>query len=144
MAKNNNRDDFPQSIKDIAAKRVCYQCSICHCPTISASEEGDDKVSSIGVASHICAAAPKGPRYDESMTNEERKSIDNCIWLCQTHSKLIDNDEKKFTVEKLKEFKRQAEETVKIAVEQGKSFLSDVQKRGLSLKKIFKPFLIAL
>lgn len=137
MAKNNNRDDFPQSIKDIAAKRVCYQCSICHCPTISASEEGDDKVSSIGVASHICAAAPKGPRYDESMTTEERKSIDNCIWLCQTHSKLIDNDEKKFTVEKLKEFKRQAEEMVKIAVEQGKSFLSDVQNSGLPLKKIF-------
>ena len=41
---------------------------------------------------HICAAAQGGPRYDASMTPEERKSFENGIWLCQSCSKLIDTD----------------------------------------------------
>ena len=33
-----------------------------------------NKIINIGVAAHICAAAPGGPRYDSAMTEEERKS----------------------------------------------------------------------
>lgn len=39
---------------------------------------------------HIAAAEPGGPRFDPSMTDEERRSIDNLILLCQAHHTLVD------------------------------------------------------
>ena len=92
------RDDFSKDTIRRAAGRVGYRCSFPGCPnsTIGASLEDSSKVSTTGVAAHICAAARGGPRYDEKMTVDERRSVDNCIWLCQTHSKLIDTDEKTY------------------------------------------------
>lgn len=43
-----------------------------------------------GEAAHICAASSGGPRYDPNMTNEERNSIDNLMYLCPNHHKEID------------------------------------------------------
>lgn len=106
------RDNFSVDTIRKAAGRVGYRCSFPRCPnlTVGASMENNSKVSITGVACHICAAAKGGPRYDDSMTPEERKGIDNCIWMCQTHSKLIDTDERKYTVELLKQWKKDAEE----------------------------------
>lgn len=39
---------------------------------------------------HIAAAERGGPRFDSSMTDEERRSIDNLILLCQAHHNLVD------------------------------------------------------
>ena len=58
---------------------------------------------------HITAAAPGGPRYDASLTREERRHQSNGIWLCQIHAKQIDDDEKAFKVETLKAWKEKAE-----------------------------------
>lgn len=115
---SNLRDDFSEATKRNAALRVGYRCSFkdCNCPTVGASMESKDKSSSIGVAAHICAAAPGGPRYDETMTQEERKDISNCIWMCQTHAHLIDTDEKKYTVELLREWKTNAEQAASEAL----------------------------
>lgn len=63
----------------------------------------------IGVAAHITAAAPGGPRYDASLPNKERKSAENGIWLCQICAKLIDNDPERYPVEVVYEWKRGAE-----------------------------------
>ncbi len=104
------RDNFPPKIIEIAAKRVAYRCSLCEKPTIGPSQENNSAVSNTGVASHICAAAEGGPRYDPSMTAQQRKAIENCIWLCQTHSKLIDTDIAKYTVDYLRKLKQEAEE----------------------------------
>ena len=89
MARTN-RDDFSTSTKDKAAKRSAYRCAFCGKPTIGPSFENNEAVSNTGVAAHICAAAPGGKRYDPNMTPEQRKSIDNCVWMCQTHAHLID------------------------------------------------------
>ncbi|MEP6145848.1 MAG: hypothetical protein ABJ201_00450, partial [Nisaea sp.] len=64
----------------------------------------------IGQASHICAAAPGGPRYDAQMTPEERASADNGIWLCDVHGRAVDAKDSKFTVEELRRWKRQTNE----------------------------------
>ncbi len=64
----------------------------------------------IGVAAHICAASPGGPRFDASQTKEQRKSIENGIWLCNGCAKLIDDDEARFPVQELVRLKREAEQ----------------------------------
>jgi hypothetical protein len=77
----------------------------------------------IGKAAHICGASP-GPgsrRYDASMTPEERKSIDNAIWLCADHADLVDDDEVLYTVEKLRAMKREHEAACAQGVRLGKS-----------------------
>ncbi|CAN7493890.1 NACHT domain-containing protein [Rhizobium sp. LjRoot254] len=53
----------------------------------------------IGVAAHICAAAPGvgARRYRADMTPDQRKSHENGIWLCQDCAKAIDSDDPIFT-----------------------------------------------
>lgn len=106
-----NRDNFSSSTKNLLAKRVGEKCSnpSCRKPTCAANE-APDKIINIGVAAHICAAAKGGPRYDENMTPEERKSPENGIWLCQSCSKLIDTDITRYTREVLINWKRVAED----------------------------------
>lgn len=105
---NNNRDNFFAKTILTLAQRVNSICSRCFVGTTGPSFDG--KVINNGVAAHICAAAPGGPRYDPNMTKEERSSQDNGIWLCTSCSKIIDRDPKRYTVEMLKEMKKNAEE----------------------------------
>ena len=105
------RDEFSQSVKDNIAKRVGNRCSNPYCRNItSGPQENPAKSINVGVASHITAASPEGPRYDDTLTPEKRESSENGIWLCQNCAKLIDNDVKKFPVEKLYYWKKRAEE----------------------------------
>lgn len=105
-----NRDDFTTKTVDILAKRVGFLCSNpdCRKPTVGPNSE-KNKATIVGVAAHITAASPGGPRYDENLTTEERKDIDNGIWLCVNCSTIIDKDPKAFPVEKLYNWKEFSE-----------------------------------
>ena len=109
----SNRDDFSPSVIAALAKRCGYLCSFpdCNAATIGPSNEGSEKISNVGVACHISAAAPgKGSRrYDPLISSVERSAIENGIWMCQTHSKLIDTDEELYSVQTLKSWKEIAE-----------------------------------
>lgn len=112
MARSN-RDEFSQKDKTTLCLRAGTHCSnpSCRKPTTGPTTDRH-KVNSIGQAAHITAAAP-GPgaaRYDPSMTPAERSDIDNGIWLCQNCATMIDRDADRYTVEMLKEWRRQAEE----------------------------------
>jgi hypothetical protein len=50
----------------------------------------------VGVAAHITAASAGGPRYNPELSPEQRRHIDNGIWLCQNCAKLIDSDISRF------------------------------------------------
>lgn len=108
---SSNRDDFNSKTRDILAQRVAFRCSNpdCRKPTIGPNSE-QTKVTRIGIAAHICAAAPGGPRYDENMTKEERENISNGIWLCSDCAKLIDVDVNKYTIHLIYAWKKAAEE----------------------------------
>jgi hypothetical protein len=103
------RDEFSAKIKRILASRVGYRCSNPECQraTIGPASDGDESMN-VGVAAHITAAAPGGPRYDQGLTAEERKSAANGIWLCQGCGKLIDSDEKRFTSDLIRKWKKDA------------------------------------
>ena len=114
------RDNFPKSTKDRLGRRVGFRCSNPDCQKLTCGPHTDpDKSVNIGVAAHITAASPGGPRYDASITTEDRASIRNGIWLCQFHAKLIDDDEERYPVDILHEWKRQAEAEVRRQLEGG-------------------------
>jgi hypothetical protein len=107
MARNNFTKDVVQRVAAFAG----HTCSnpACTNPTTSAPEVGENPVR-IGVAAHIRAASPGGPRYDPSQTEGERKSIDNALHLCQNCAKVIDsNGGLDYSVETLRSWKKQRE-----------------------------------
>lgn len=107
MARNA---DFDQKTRLELERRVNSRCSNPACGRVTSGPKvTEDGVINIGKAAHICAASKGGPRYDPSMTNEERKSISNGIWLCSVCHDLVDNDEKRFPVECLRQWKENAE-----------------------------------
>ena len=71
----------------------------------------------ISVAAHISAASEVGPRYDQSLSSDERQSIGNGIWLCQSCAKLIDSDCRMYSVNVLNKWKNKAEEIARNALE---------------------------
>lgn len=82
---------------------------MCGCATSGPS--GDpERAKSIGMAAHITAAASGGPRYDEALTAEERRSADNGIWCCENCGDEVDDDHSTYTVPVLREKRRLAEE----------------------------------
>lgn len=116
QAAKEKRDDFSKPTTRALALRAGYCCSLSECgrPTVGPSDAGPDKHVNIGVAAHICAAAPGGPRFDATMSPEQRSSIMNGIWLCQTHSRLIDVNPDAFPTHRLHEIKL-AHETAQVA-----------------------------
>ncbi len=79
------RDEFPKPVADTLTKRVGNRCSNPDCrKRTSGPHTEDDKALNVGVAAHITAASPGGPRFDSSLTSDERKGIGNGIWLCQS------------------------------------------------------------
>jgi hypothetical protein len=88
----------------------------------------------VGVAAHITAASPGGPRYDASLSSADRQSAANGIWLCQKCAKLVDNDPERYTVSVLRLWKEQAEADA-LAVVEGKTVLdAAVPGHGRSLR----------
>lgn len=80
------------------------QCAYPNCEKKLIAEDG---VSIISKICHISAASKNGPRYDESMTDDDRRSFDNLILLCDEHHVMVDNkdNESKYSVSLLKEWK---------------------------------------
>src|SRR5690606_12780416 len=108
MAKT--RHDFTAKTVDILGKRVGYLCSNRYCRKHTIGPNADpEKATIVGVAAHITAASPGGPRYDISINEKERKSIENGIWLCVNCSTLIDKDPNAFPVDLLKSWKTTSE-----------------------------------
>jgi hypothetical protein len=111
------RDDFSEEVKRTLANRVSNDCSNpeCHAPT-SGPQLDSTKALNIGVAAHITSASPGGPRYNPSLTSEQRCHADNGIWLCQNCAKLIDNDVARFSEPLLRAWKTVAEDRARNSI----------------------------
>lgn len=107
------RDDFTKKTIDILGKRVAFHCSNPNCRkiTIGPNEE-KEKATIIGIAAHITAASPEGPRFNPDLNEVERRHIDNGIWLCSNCATLIDKDPAKYPVTLLMEWRKQEEFTI--------------------------------
>lgn len=112
------RDDFSAATKEELAKRVSYLCSNPGCrQSTSGPQATPTGTVNIGVAAHITAASPGGPRYDDALSPSGRQSPSNGIWLCQSCAKLIDSDTTRYSVPRLLEWKTDAETAAAKALE---------------------------
>ena len=97
ISASHMRDDFSEEVKRVIAHRANLVCSNPSCGSSTGGPQDDpSKALNIGVAAHITAASPGGPRYDSTLTVEQRRSAENGVWLCQNCAKLVDNDESLF------------------------------------------------
>jgi hypothetical protein len=77
-------DDFPSRVKAEIAAAAGHRCSMpdCRAPTSGPSVSQASGEARAGIAAHIAAASPGGPRYDPTQSPQQRQSRDNAIWLC--------------------------------------------------------------
>jgi hypothetical protein len=119
---NSMRDDFSAATKELLAKRVGFRCSNPECQQPTSGPQVDPRGTvNVGVAAHMSAASPGGPRYEPDLTAEQRCDSTNGIWLCQTCAKLVDNDSTRFSRLVLEGWKRAAERAAAVALTQGRS-----------------------
>jgi hypothetical protein len=112
------RDDFPKPVVETLAKRVGNRCSNPGCRKRTSGPHTEDvRAVNVGVAAHITAASPGGPRYDPSLTPKQRRAIVNAIWLCQSCAKLVDNDEARYTRDMLIQWRQEAEQEAQREIE---------------------------
>ncbi|CBE69945.1 MAG: HNH endonuclease [Candidatus Methylomirabilis oxygeniifera] len=122
------RDDFTEDVKRAIANRVANRCSNLECRAVTSGPQLDSaKTLNVGVAAHITAASAGGPRYDSSLSSEERSHPNNGIWLCQTCAKLVDNDFFRYSADLLREWKSKAEEAAFSEIGKTANRISDTQ-----------------
>ena len=89
-----SRDDFSSKIKKKLQMRAALICSNPNCrrQTVAPSTVDSENFVCLGKAAHIAAASSGGPRYDIFQSSEDRRSIDNAIYLCCACADLIDKN----------------------------------------------------
>lgn len=107
FALSRNRCSFPE----------------CHSPIV------EESGTVTGVICHIKGRSEGGPRYDPKQTDKERHAFNNLILMCGRHSKLIDSEPNRFTVDWLREVKvtHESEGSIKL-------IRSEARKAELLLK----------
>jgi hypothetical protein len=134
----SNRNNFSASTVLALARRASYICSNpdCHALTIGPSTADPENIVFLGKAGHITAAAPGGARYDAELTSEQRRRIENGIFLCPACADKIDKNRGiDFPVDRLQKWKRDHEKWVRKNL--NKSIHSLVDLRAPSLRLTF-------
>jgi hypothetical protein len=98
---------FSADTIDTLGKRAALTCSNPDCSALTAGPTVDELGSvNLGEAAHIYGLTPKSARYTASLTAAELSDVTNGIWLCRNCHKSIDNDELRFPVDLLFQWRR--------------------------------------
>lgn len=106
-----SRDNFTSSTRETLGQSVGFNCVRPGCakPT-TALNSITGKISRLGYAAHDSAAAPGGPRFNEDLTSEQRKALENGAHLCPTCARLVDIDPERFPLGTLASWQQRAVE----------------------------------
>jgi hypothetical protein len=102
--------EFSNIVKRSLGERVAYMCSnpLCRRLTIRPQADAFTAVRQ-GKAAHICGAAPRSARSKSTMSNEECRSFENGIWLCDICARLVDDNRTEYPEATLRKWKADAE-----------------------------------
>lgn len=89
-----SQGEFSKSVRTIVAERAAYICSnpACRCLTLHLLDVDQVRAAFRGKAVHICAPAENGARYDAQLNSNQRKAIDNAIFLCMKCAERINRN----------------------------------------------------
>lgn len=134
MVPKNQKDKSRQYKPSVVRRLDTLSGNECAHPDCSKKLVAEDGISIISKICHIAAASPEGPRYDKSMTDDDRRGFDNLILLCDEHHVVIDNKENEalYPTELLKKWKIDHQKKVLDALS-SKDLLS---KNPLALNKV--------
>lgn len=133
--------DFSVGVKRTLPERAGYKCSVPYCnkPTVGPGATVEASAS-VGTACHIYSAAEGGARGTGGLSIEERQSIENGIWCCATHGRLIDTNEgKRFPAPLLKQWKRLHEARIDREISGAKTPLGWVNRLEVINSSLFEP-----
>ena len=104
---------IPDKDQKILYAKCGNRCAIPDCrKTIVVEKTEKDRESLVSQMAHIRGEKPTSPRYDNKMTDKQRNSHENLIVVCNNCHKIIDDQWKTYTVEKLLEIKNNHEKWV--------------------------------
>ena len=86
----------------------------------------------------MSAASPGGARFDASLTDAQRQSIENGIWLCQNCANLVDSDNPRFTMALLAGWKTSAEDAARREIEGAASASGRSMSSGICVNSYFQ------
>ena len=104
--------EIPKSVKRDLWFAAHGRCEFAGCNKVLFKHGITMDECNISNYAHIIGDSPKGPRGDEKQSKELAKDINNLILLCPECHKLIDSDEEKYTVEVLRNMKREHEKRI--------------------------------
>tara|TARA_R110002096_G_C14654070_1_gene726743 strand:+ start:150 stop:3725 length:3576 start_codon:yes stop_codon:yes gene_type:complete len=108
LSKKKESNIGPRDYKISEIKRLfALSKNQCSKPSCKNHLIGEDGHTVIGKICHIEAANEGGSRFRETMNDDERRSYDNLILLCDEHHQIIDNksNENEFSVPLLQNWK---------------------------------------
>ena len=134
MAKKEPKDIARQYKPSTVRRLDILSGNECAHPNCKKKLIAEDGISIISKICHIAAASKEGPRFDENMTDDERRGFDNLILLCDEHHVMIDNreNESEYPTTLLKKWKKDHEKKI-LELISSKNLLS---KHPLALNKV--------
>ncbi len=134
MAKKEPKDKARQYKPSTKRRLDTLSGNECAHPNCKKKLIAEDGISIISKICHITAASKEGPRFDENMTDDERRGFDNLILLCDEHHVMIDNkgNESEYPTPLLKKWKSDHEKKI-LELISSKNLLS---KHPLALNKV--------
>ena len=109
--------EVKETTKRKLASRSGDRCAYPRCDRyLTVNGKGGGDLAFLGIAAHIAGEKQGAARYDSSMTDEQRRSYDNLIYLCGYHHDLIDKQEQDHSIEQLKKLKAKHEDRVREGV----------------------------
>ena len=126
--------------KQISAKAIKLlwgkshnRCAICK--TVLIMEKNEGSPYPVGEMAHIKGENPGSARFNPELDYPKKNSYENLILLCPTCHTKVDNDPNTFSVEKLKQIKKEHEKDCEQAIQ---NIISDItyDELGVILKYI--------
>lgn len=125
------REEFPAAVKRDLATRAAHFCSNPRCLRLTSGPQiTGSRGLGTGHAAHICAAAVGGPRYDPSQTPDQRRSIENGLWLCRECGDMVDKDTDGFARETLRSWRTNHEAMIAEVRQKGWSETIELLRSG--------------